>query len=269
MIAAFALAGPEGKVFVVDTENNSASLYADEFPPYATFNMTPEMGYTPRNFINAIEAAERAGADVIILDSASHEWMGEGGALDMVDLEASKSKSKNTYNAWRPVTPEHRDFIEKIIRSKCHIIATFRSKVEYEKNGSGGYDKIGLQAITRDGVDYEFTVWCEMDTSHRLVVTKTRCAPLTDKIMMKPDEKFFGILKDWLAGASAEELGKTVYKETVKKEAPKTLDILVEEAKQYGLNSQGEVFAYLKEQGFTSFKAPEYPLYVKAFQARA
>jgi hypothetical protein len=279
LICAFTLVGPQGKVFVIDTEENSSTLYADEFPPYATFNMTPEFGYAPKNFIAAIEAAERAIGDadgVIIIDSASHEWMGEGGALDMVDNIAAASKSKNTYNAWRPVTPEHRKFMEKIIRCKHHVIATYRTKVEFEKNDKGGYDKIGLAAITRDGADYEFTVWFEMDVNHKLIVSKTRCDPLMDKSVLKPDEKFFSVLKDWLAGATQEEAA-VLYTEAVKKEpkaekkeapkAVKTAAMLVEEAKQYGFKDQADVFGFLKASGFSQFDASKYDAYIAVIQA--
>jgi hypothetical protein len=278
LICAKTLLGPNGQIFVIDTENNSASLYSDEFK-FATFNMTPEFGYAPKNFISAIEAAEHAAPEgsVIILDSASHEWMGEGGALDMVDTIAAASKSKNTYNAWRPVTPEHRKFMEKIIRCKHHVIATYRTKVEFEKNDKGGYDKIGLGAITRDGADYEFTVWFEMDVNHKLVVAKTRCDPLTDKSILKPDEKFFSILRDWLAGATQEEAAviyqeavKELKKETKAEKAPvatKTAVMLVEEAKQYGFKDQSEVFGVLKTKGFTQFNSAEYDTYMAVIRA--
>jgi hypothetical protein len=278
LIAAFALVGPTGKVFVIDTENNSSSLYADEFPPFAVFNMTPEFGYAPRNFVQAIEAAEKAGAEAIILDSASHEWIGEGGALDMVDNVTNASKSKNSYNAWKPVTPEHRKFMEKIIRCKAHIIVTYRTKVDFEKNDRGGYDRVGLQAITRDGADYEFTIYCSMDVSHNLYVTKTRCTPMKDKKVLEPDEKFWNTLKDWLAGASAADLApKVLYQEQVKEEqkkqgkpvATKTANMLVNEARQYGFNDQTEVFGVLKAAGFSQFKPEEYDQYVAAIQAAA
>jgi energy-coupling factor transporter ATP-binding protein EcfA2 len=276
LIAAFALVGPKGKVFVIDTENNSASLYADEFPPFVTFNMTPEFGYAPKNYIAAIEAAEEAGADAIIIDSASHEWMGEKGALEMVDNAAAATKANNKYNAWNKVTPEHRRFMEKIIRSKSHVIATFRSKMEYEKNDKGGYDRIGLQAITREGGEYEFTLWIDMDTDHQARVTKSRCTSMSDKRMIEPGAAFFEPFVKWLAGVKAEDLmPKVVFEKTIddkpaEKKAPvaqKTVAMLVKEASQYGYEDQNEVFGFLKKKGFSQFNSEDYDKYVAAFQA--
>jgi hypothetical protein len=158
------------------------------------------------------------------------------------------------------------------VRCKAHILCTFRSKVEYEKNDKGGYDKVGLQAITRDGVDYEFTVWCEMDTSHKLWVTKTRCNALMDKSAMKPDEKFFGILKEWLTGARIES-GNIVFQEPMKpaakpaKDGPvKSFDTFITEAEQYGLKGKEEVISFLTKSGFNKYEPAQYATYMTAIR---
>ena len=280
LILARTLAGPVGKIYVIDTESNSSSKYAGngagEFQ-FASFDFKPEYDYTPENCIVAIEAAEKALGDdpdgVILFDSLSHEWEGTGGALAMVDAATARSKSKNSYNAWNGITAEHRKLFEKINHCKHHFVGCFRSKVEYEKNDKGGYDKIGTKAITRDGADFEFDVFCEMTVEHTLWVSKTRCDAMDGKTVKKPDEKFFMTLKDWLAGAQPLDMAQKVVFEQKPAtapvvEAPKTKEMLVHEGEQYGLNGQLEVFAFLKENGFNKFEASNYPAYVKAFQTR-
>ena len=54
------------------------------------------VGSGPGGYIAAIRAAESAGYDVLIIDSLSHGWVGEGGVLDMHDRATSASNSAVT-----------------------------------------------------------------------------------------------------------------------------------------------------------------------------
>src|SRR5690606_13915360 len=120
------LAGPNDRIAVIDTENNSAALYADEFE----FDVLNLDTFSPEVYIQAIRAAEAAGYDVLIIDSLSHAWMGKEGALEQVD-KAARRYQGNTYAAWRDVTPMHNALVEAMVRCKCHLIVTMRAKTEY------------------------------------------------------------------------------------------------------------------------------------------
>jgi hypothetical protein len=151
--------GLGGKIAVVDTEKGSASLYS-HLCDFDTLEL--EAPYTPESFIAAIYAAEQAGFDVLILDSITHEWSGKGGCLELVD-EISKAKYRgNSWSAWNEVTPRHRSFLDAMMQSKMHIIATMRSKVETaiseDIRGKKTVQKLGMKAEQREGIDYEFTV---------------------------------------------------------------------------------------------------------------
>jgi len=198
LIAATTLA-QGGKIAVIDTERGSASLYSDKFE----FDVLELDKFSPKTYIDAIEAAERAGYSVIVIDSLSHAWEGEGGALDMVDNAAARSNSKNSYTAWRDVTPIHRRMVDAILQSSCHIIATMRSKTEYvlETNSRGQQvpRKVGMAPIQRAGMEYEFTVVGDMDLDHRIVISKSRYEPLQDSVETKPTAEFFQPFVDWLS----------------------------------------------------------------------
>jgi len=144
------------RVILIDTERGSASKYADEFD----FEVIELDSFNPKTYIAAIQAAEEAGADVIIVDSLSHAWVGKDGALEMVDRAASSSK--NSFTAWKDVTPLHNALVDAILRSKAHIFVTLRTKTEYviEANERGRLTprKVGLGAVQRDGIEYEFDV---------------------------------------------------------------------------------------------------------------
>jgi hypothetical protein len=75
------------------------------------------------------------------------------------------------------VTPKHNELVDAMLQSKCHIIATMRSKMEYaqvEENGKKQVKKLGMSPIQRDGMEYEFTVFIDLDQQHTATATKDR-----------------------------------------------------------------------------------------------
>ena len=63
--------GDFSKVAIIDTENGSADLYA-HLGQYNVLSLTPP--FTPEAYILAIGVCEKAGMEVIILDSISQCW---------------------------------------------------------------------------------------------------------------------------------------------------------------------------------------------------
>jgi len=195
---AVALAGKSGKVAVIDTERGSASLYADLFP----FDVLTLDSFSPLAYVEAIAEAEKGGYAVIVIDSLSHAWASKDGALEMVDRETARSQSRNSYTAWRNVTPIHNQMVDAIIRSKAHIVCTMRSKMEYvmdkDEKGKTTIRKIGLQPIQREGLDYEFTICGDINQEHKFIVSKSRCPAFADAVVDKPGKQFADKLLAWL-----------------------------------------------------------------------
>jgi hypothetical protein len=190
--------GIGGKVGVIDTENGSADLYADE-GEYDV--ITLEKPYTVASYRAAIQAFEDEKYDVIIIDSLSHAWAGSGGLLDKQGQIAKRNPSQNSYTAWREVTPDHNALVEAMLTSPAHIIATMRVKTEYvlEVNDKGKQvpRKVGLQPVQRDGLEYEFTVVMDIDADHKATASKDRTklfAGWCDEITPRTGQK----LRDWL-----------------------------------------------------------------------
>lgn len=157
--------GLGGKVAVIDTEHGSASLYSDLLD-FDSLELAPP--YSPERYIAAIQAAEKAGYDVLIIDSTTHEWSGSGGCLEINEQTAQAKYRGNTWSAWNETTPRHRKFIDTILQSGMHIIATGRSKTETSQEDSGNGKKkvvkLGMKTEQRDGFEYEFT--CVLDIVH-------------------------------------------------------------------------------------------------------
>jgi AAA domain-containing protein len=200
---AFALAGPEGKVAVIDTEHNSAAKYEGEVQDGITWKWKGVNleHFGPATYEAAIVEAGRQGFDVLVIDSLSHAWMGVGGALDQID-----HASGNKFTAWRDVTPQHNSMIEAILRSPCHVIATMRSKMEYvlelDEKGKQVPAKVGMKPIQRDGVEYEFDIVAEIDLGHTFKVSKTRCSEVDGRVINRPGANFIEPVKRWLFSGS-------------------------------------------------------------------
>lgn len=162
------------KIALIDTENGSGDLYA-HLGEYSVLPITAP--YTPEKYIDAITECERAGMEVIVIDSVTHEWSGKGGCLEIHENVTKAMKIPNSFTAWAQVTPRHQAFIDKILQSPCHIITTVRSKTDYvltEKNGRQVPQKVGMAAQTRDGFEYELTVSFDLDLDHKAFVSKDR-----------------------------------------------------------------------------------------------
>ena len=193
-----------GKVVMIDTENRSSEKYADLFA-FDIVEFDPP--YTPARYVEAIQYAERAGAAVIIIDSLSHAWAGQGGALEMVDGIKAKSRSNNSYVAWRDVTPAHNALIEGMLQTKCHLIACMRAKTEYvqekDEHGKTTIRKVGMAPIQREGMDYEFDIVFDVDWDHRAIVTKSRMFALSDKVYRPLTSEVGREIHDWCNGGVA------------------------------------------------------------------
>lgn len=161
------------KVAIIDTENGSADLYA-HLGDYNVLSLKPP--YSPENYIQAIGVCEKAGMEVIIIDSISHCW-------DFL-VEFHSKLPGNSFTNWGKVTPRQNAFVEKILQSPSHIISTMRVKQDYvlnNKNGKMVPEKVGLKAVQRDSVDYEFTIVFDLDINHNAKTSKDRTGLFSDK----------------------------------------------------------------------------------------
>lgn len=166
---AHGIAGDWSKVTLIDTENGSGELYAH----LGEYNVIPfEPPYSPQRYIEAIQAAVKGGAEVIVIDSISHEWDGKGGCLDI------QTRMGGQYQHWAKVTPMHNSFVEAILQSPAHVIVTTRKKQDYEMSkgadGKNKVQKVGLKEIQRDGFEYELTINFDVEINHFATTSKDR-----------------------------------------------------------------------------------------------
>lgn len=189
LFIAYGLCGNWNNVAIVDTENNSADLYAD-LGPYQVLALSPP--FTTEKYINAIIICQQKGIEVIIIDSITHEWE--------YILELHGNMAGNSYTNWHKVNPTHNSFVQAILQSPIHIISTIRTKQDYilsEKNGKMVPEKVGMKSITRDGMDYEFTLVFDLDMKNQATTSKDRTGLFMGKTPFVISPQIGKAILDW------------------------------------------------------------------------
>lgn len=191
------------KIAVIDTERGSASKYSGDV---ADFDVCELPSFSPRHYIDALKDAGKAGYDVVIIDSLSHAWEGEGGILDQVDKRGGK------FDAWRDMSPQTRELIEAILGYPGHVVATMRAKTEYvvekdERTGKSVPRKVGLAPKFKEGLEFEFDLVGVLDEDNVLRISKSRAPKLNGAVIAKPGSDLAVSLREWLEdGVSVEEV---------------------------------------------------------------
>ena len=165
---------PTGKIAVIDTENRSASYYAGMF----NFDVVElDAPFTTQKYLEALNEIIKAGYEVVVIDSLTHEWAASGGILDQKSQK--DARGGNSFTNWNDMKQLHNKFVETLLQSKIHVVCTLRSKMEYaleqDEKGKSSVRKIGLAPISSDGMEYEFGVFFDVDrATHHAIATKDR-----------------------------------------------------------------------------------------------
>jgi hypothetical protein len=162
------------KIGLADTEHKRALIYAEmerEGVNIGEFiHVDFDAPYSPARYKQAVKVLKEQGAEVIIIDSLSHAWEGEGGLLDM------QQKAGGTFQAWNKIKPDIQDFIRTLTQSNIHVIGTMRTKIDYvmeqSELGKTNIKKVGLKPIMKDDLEYEFQIVFQVDEEHNAKATK-------------------------------------------------------------------------------------------------
>lgn len=172
LLLAYGITGDWSKVALIDTESGSGELYA-HLGDYNTIQL--EAPYTPERYVDALQACIDAGMQTVIIDSASHEWDGKGGVLQINEALANAKYRGNTWAAWNETTPRHQRFIEAIVTAPVHIITCVRNKTDTVMTDDKKVKKVGIKEIQREGFEYELTLNLNIDRdTHMATASKDR-----------------------------------------------------------------------------------------------
>jgi hypothetical protein len=159
---------------VIDTEAGRAKHYAEAFR-FDHADLKPP--FRPDAYAEAIIAADKAGYPVIIVDSVSHVWAGDGGVLDWQEEELTrmagddwKKREAVKMAAWIKPKMSHKHMVQKLLQVRAHLILCFRAEEKIEMvRGDDGKMKI-VPKVTPTGLSGWVPV-CEKNLPYELTAS--------------------------------------------------------------------------------------------------
>ena len=165
LLLAAGLAGPKGRVGFLDTENGRGCLYADSPGIMAALPNGYEIDdlyspFSPKAYTHAIDEFESAGVNVLVVDSATHEWEGIGGCCDIA--EETKLKPTGKPN-WAEAKKRHKAFMNRLLATNMHVILCIRGRDKVKITSENKYIPIGIQPVTEKNLVFEMIVSLLLD----------------------------------------------------------------------------------------------------------
>jgi hypothetical protein len=139
---------------LVDTEAGRSRHYSDRFRFDVGDLAAP---FTPARYAEAITAADDAKYPVIVVDSMSHEWAGDGGILDWQEEELERMSKGNADRreavkmaAWIKPKMAHKQMVQRLLQVRAHLVLCFRAepKIEMVRDGNGKMQIVEKKSLT-------------------------------------------------------------------------------------------------------------------------
>jgi energy-coupling factor transporter ATP-binding protein EcfA2 len=180
-----------GSVLGIDTEKESMLTYAEDF----TFDHLPwQPPFDPRELSETLLEAD--GYSVVIVDSLTHFWRGDGGTMSIAN---------GRFTGWKEARPVQEELVEAILSCSAHVVLGVRSKVEYtqeqESNGKQVVRKLGMAAQQDGDLEFELNVAVDLAMDHTATISKSRTTALPVGRTFKGSQMadMAGLYRDWLA----------------------------------------------------------------------
>lgn len=138
---------------LLDTESKRGSLYADILDgQFLIADLVPP--FSPSRYAQAIKEFQEAGVKVLVIDSGSHEWEGEGGCDDIANAPlAAGRKMANWVGAKR----EHKGFMNTLLHCDMNIIVCLRAREKTDFKDPAKPVSLGIQPICEKNFMFEVT----------------------------------------------------------------------------------------------------------------
>lgn len=188
----------------LDTENKRGSLYADILDgPFMIGDLYPP--FSPKRYSEAIKEFQDAGVKVLVIDSVSHEWEGEGGCDDIANMKLGNSNMPNWIGAKR----DHKSFMNTLLQCNMNIICCLRAREKTDFKNPNKPISLGIQPVCEKNFMFEMTASLLMENEGK-----------TQRFMKMPEflKEAFGTGTGYIG----EETGKKIidWINTGKKEDP-------------------------------------------------
>ncbi|MFD1317003.1 AAA family ATPase [Loigolactobacillus coryniformis] len=185
------------KIGFIDTEHRRANLYVNTehagtlIGSFLKVDLDPP--FTADKYKQAFEMLKRADVEIIIVDSLSSAWSGEGGILARID------QMGGGFDKWSQVTPDQRMLLSILMDTDVHVIATVRSKqgleVTRNERGKTKIEKVGLKPEYKDGLEYEFAITFQLYENHFAEAMKDNSSLFPEAMLLS--RKTGAVIYDW------------------------------------------------------------------------
>lgn len=141
------------KIGFLDTENKRGSLYADILDgPFQIGDLYPP--FSPARYSQAIKEFQDAGVEVLVIDSVSHEWEGEGGCDDIANAAIDNGKKMAN---WIGAKREHKSFINTLLQCNMNVICCLRAREKTDFKNPAKPVSLGIQPVCEKNFMFEMT----------------------------------------------------------------------------------------------------------------
>lgn len=150
LLMARGMVNSASEIGFLDTENKRGSLYADILDaPFMIGDLYPP--FSPKRYAEAIKEFQEAGVKVLVIDSISHEWEGEGGCDDIANAKIGKMQN------WIGAKREHKGFMNTLLQCNMNIICCLRAREKTDFKNPKEPVSLGIQPICEKNFMFEMT----------------------------------------------------------------------------------------------------------------
>lgn len=165
LLIARGMVNKPSEIGFLDTENKRGSLYADILDgPFTIGDLIPP--FSPKRYSEAIKEFQDAGIKVLVIDSVSHEWEGEGGCDDIANAPKADGSPRKMAN-WIGAKREHKSFMNTLLQSNMHIICCIRAREKMDFKNPDKPISLGIQPVCEKNFMFEMTASIMMHNQGR------------------------------------------------------------------------------------------------------
>ncbi|MER1957901.1 MAG: AAA family ATPase [Solibacillus sp.] len=187
------------KVGCADTEHKrllnyvGQEWYGVKIGAFKYINFEPP--FNKDRYDMAIKLLKQQGVEVIVVDSLSHQWQGEGGVV-----ETHGGMQGNSFQNWGKLAPQSSGLVKALTTQDVHVITTLRVKSDYVielVEGKNVPKKVGMKPIQKDDMEYEFDTVFSIDMDHTARIAKDITNLFDGEFTVNPEvgEKLFRYLE--------------------------------------------------------------------------
>jgi hypothetical protein len=161
LLIARGMVSKPSEIGFLDTENKRGSLYADILDgPFLIGDLYPP--FSPTRYAAAIKQFQEAGVKVLVIDSVTHEWEGDGGCDDIANSPKADG-SKRKVADWLGAKREHKKFMNVLLQSNMDVICCIRAREKTDFKDPTKPVSLGIQPICEKNFMFELTASIMME----------------------------------------------------------------------------------------------------------